>query len=403
MPGEKKKVSSGSGMGLLYNSEQNPFTQSDIAFGTSNNMFSKGSKRNYDFSGKSSANSFSSKYGSKFNNYSGPNPEKFSKSLETSVSTESLSASGASALGSFVANQSGPPTNDGGEIGENSADAAEDKTADPGKDAKSGMSASAATGAGVKVAGVAASMISGSMEEDAGIQSDNIDQEVNQGKMAGAGAVSGAAKGASMGMAFGPWGAAVGGVVGGAAGYFAGKKKGKEMEGERKRLVKNRNLGRMHEGQAKLSEESNLLAQAAQSRYAMAAKGGKFYIASRRFSLSGKEGKLKKLSSDRFASFRIGGKLNDTHNIIPNGISHDEENSWGTKGQPVVKCKKDSCSKVYEIESEELIITKETTDQLEKLSKKGEEKKLGKYMTEQLLGNTFSYTDSFKEINNEGI
>jgi len=392
-----------SGMGLLYKSKQkNPFTQDNIELATSSGMFDNSAMKKHDFSGKS----FTDKYKSDFDTSSATGPKEFNNSLSSTINkTFSLATAGASALGSSFAKKTG------GEGGvsdiktstEAGADSSTSDAGEDGKDGKGGGMGAAATGAAVQAAGVAANMIAGGMEEKAGIQADNLDKSVNQGKMGGAGALSGAAKGASMGMAFGPWGAAIGGVVGGAAGFFMGKKKGKEMEAERKRLVKKRNIGRMHEGQAKLANESNMLAQAAQSRYAMAEKGGKFYIATRTFTLSGKEGELKKLPRERFTSFRIGGKLNDTHNIIPNGVSHEEENSWGTKGQPVVKCKNNSCEKVYEIESEELIITKDTTDKLEELSKDGDIEGLGKYMTEQLLGNTFSYTDSFKEINNESI
>ena len=79
------------GSGLLYSGgiDQNKDFKKDMdaVYKSSNGQpFLSGKKRSYDFSGKSSANSFSSKYGSKFNNYSVPNPEEFSKSLETSVS-----------------------------------------------------------------------------------------------------------------------------------------------------------------------------------------------------------------------------------------------------------------------------------------------------------------------------
>ena len=366
-----------------------------------------GKKKRYNFSNPNAINNstYSNPFMGAQNSYSDFStgiltPNKFNESLQTSVNNTSLSTGGASELGGYMSNIYGKQTNTGGEIGKNTNTGKENATKKPG-----GKGASMATGAAVAAAGVGANMLSGSMEKDAGIQADNIDQEVNQGKMAGASAISGAASGASMGMAFGPWGAAVGGVVGGAAGYYTGSVKGKEMEAERKKLVKNRNLGRMHEGQAKLSNESSKLAQVAQSRYGSASAGGKFYVSEFKFSLSGTKENIKKTTNKVFDinSFKIGGKLNDSHNIIPNGISHEEENTWGTKGQPVVKCKKGSCTKVYEIESDELILTKETTNKIEELAKKDKKKELGDYMLKQILGNTYSYTESFKGINNESI
>ena len=50
-----------------------------------------------------------------------------------------------------------------------------------------------------------------------------------------------------------------------------------------------------------------------------------------------------------------GGPIKEYENIIPNGVLHEEENSLGDKGMPVVKCVSNVCTKKYEIEKEELI------------------------------------------------
>jgi len=379
-------------LGLLYKPQQSSYTQ--------------GMDNMYNATKKSPFMTFMSKYSKKnpfdtsfasTDKIATMSPMQFNNNLQQiNKDSFSMSSEGMSDLGKFTLNKSASEgeTNIESEVTKTTEDAVKSEKG-------GGFKASAGTNAIVGAAGMAAGMISGKMEKDAGIQADNIDQEVNQGKMAGAGALSGAASGAAMGAQFGPWGAVIGGVVGGAAGFFSGKSKAKKMENERQRLVKKRNIGRMHEKQAKLSEESNMLASAAQARYAK--KGTKFSMLYANFKLSHVEGPIKKREHKKVQAFKIGGKLNDSNNIIPNGVSHEEENVWGTKGQPVVKCKKDSCTKIYEIESDELIITKETTKMLEKLVKENDTKKLGKYMTEQILGNTYSYTNTYKNLNNEGI
>jgi len=98
--------------------------------------------------------------------------------------------------------------------------------------------------------------------------------------------------------------------------------------------------------------------------------------------------------------FRKGGQLADTVNIIPNGVLHEEENSLGDKGMPVVKCnaQKTSCEKKYEIEKEELITTLDVTKRIEELAKGGKVKELGSFLATQLIDNTHSYTEKFKEL-----
>jgi len=374
------------GIGLLYNTRKKKTTTTQLGttmnvggtVATTSNKFLSG---NNSFTYPHRADASSSMM----------SPDSFNSGIgETVNKPASLSSGGTSAMGNAFASG-----------GSNTAGAATDVAGkSAGKSAFAPMSG-AAQGASA-VAGAGVSMLTNDMEADAGIQEDNIDLAVDQNKMANAGGISGAAKGAQMGMQFGPWGALIGGVVGGAAGYFGGKKKGKEMEMERKRLVKNRNIGRMHEGQAKLADKSNALAQAAQMRYGYAKKGGKFYVSTFVFGLSSNDGPIIKIVREPLKAFKRGGKIDNTTNIIPNGVSHEEENVWGTKGQPVVKCKKESCEKVYEIESDELILTLKTTHKIEELVGKKDKKALGKLLMNELVNNTHSYSKNYNFVN-EGI
>jgi len=86
---------------------------------------------------------------------------------------------------------------------------------------------------------------------------------------------------------------------------------------------------------------------------------------------------------------------------VPNGVLHEEFNELGDKGMPVVTCDMDKqvCEKKYEIEKDELILTKSTTKTAEELSKGGKLKELGEFMTLQLLANTHSFTDKFSDLN----
>ena len=66
---------------------------------------------------------------------------------------------------------------------------------------------------------------------------------------------------------------------------------------------------------------------------------------------------------------------------------------------PVIKCGKSSCEKVYEIESNELILTLSTTKAIEKLAEDGEMEALGEFVAEQLLDNTHSFTKKYEYLN----
>ena len=121
------------------------------------------------------------------------------------------------------------------------------------------------------------------------------------------------------------------------------------------------------------------------STYEVARKGGVLYS------------KKKVLATPML---KKGGPIKEYENIIPNGVLHEEENSLGDKGMPVVKCVSNVCTKKYEIEKEELIFTLDTTKKVEQLAKSKNHKALGEYVKEQLLDNTHSFSDKFSELNN---
>ncbi|MCK5787463.1 MAG: hypothetical protein KAH32_00485 [Chlamydiia bacterium] len=265
------------------------------------------------------------------------------------------------------------------------------------------MSGGSSGGAGAAI-GAVGEIGAGLISKDAGIDYDNIDKEVDQDKMAMGAAVSGAAKGAQMGMAFGPWGAAIGGVVGGAAGYLGGKKAAKEAAELQHKLVVERDENKMDVSQGEEAERSNRAAANVSSKYSstgkaiVAREGTKFSMHLTGYSLPITEvTKVKRTKTKPFKTvfLRKGGKVDASTNIIPDGVSHEEENSMGTKGMPVVKCTKTYCSKVYEIESDELILTVKATKEIEKLAKNKDRKKLGEFMANQIMKNTHSYTDTF--------
>jgi hypothetical protein len=255
-------------------------------------------------------------------------------------------------------------------------------------------------GSAVSMGAGLAEVGAGLLTKDAGIDYEDLDKEVNQGKIAAGGAVSGAAKGAQMGMAFGPWGAAIGGVLGGVAGFFGGKKKAKEEEEQRHKLVVNRDIGIMDKHQSENAEESNRLAAEVSGKYSktgrsiVAKNGTKFMIYYGNYTLPNTKGPVTKISRT-LPVFKKGGKITNENNIIPNGVSHEEKNSMGTKGMPVVKCTTNSCSKIYEIESDELILTKKVTKQIENLAKANKLNELGEFFSSQILDNTHSYTEKF--------
>lgn len=246
----------------------------------------------------------------------------------------------------------------------------------------SGMSSQAA----VQMGASAVTMASSALTADAGIDYDNLDKSVDKGAMVGGAVASGAASGAAAGFAVGgPWGAAAGAVIGGISSGIGASKQAKEDEKRRKDLVQKRDMGAMRDKQVENANTFMGISQSANSKYG----------ADGRTRVLGEGGSFSVIS----VKFKLGGTMTEASNIIPNGVSHEEKNSMGTKGMPVVKCKKEVCQKVYEIESDEMIFTKRNTKKIEELAYGGKLEDLGTFVLNQILHNTYSYTDSYKRLN----
>lgn len=107
-------------------------------------------------------------------------------------------------------------------------------------------------------------------------------------------------------------------------------------------------------------------------------------------------------------SFQNGGSL--SLNIIPKGVLHKNKNNipkelgFGGKGIPVVYCNTDgNCEKTAEIESNELILTKDNSTQLDRLIAKHKNgvatlQDIGQFFKQQLMSNTHNNTKEFKHI-----
>ena len=206
---------------------------------------------------------------------------------------------------------------------------------------------------------------------------------------AGAGAASLAA-----GVAVPVVGAVVVGLGFAIASLFGRKKKKRAAARARRRQIASLNAQQMAERKAELQTGTNTSVNAPAptaygasqpSTYEVARKGGVLYS------------KKKVLATPML---KKGGPIKEYENIIPNGVLHEEENSLGDKGMPVVKCVSNVCTKKYEIEKEELIFTLDTTKKVEQLAKSKNHKALGEYVKEQLLDNTHSFSDKFSELNN---
>jgi len=242
------------------------------------------------------------------------------------------------------------------------------------------------------------------MKNKADIDYSNLDKEVNQKKYKSGQALSGAGTGFNVGSKFG-WSptsklilGGLGGIAGGIAGMFKGEDAAAAAEQRRQNMVADRNYGIMQNTQAERARQSSAASKQAHMRFGR--KGfkfdnpGKVLIAEASFN---KYKPVKKVTE--IPVFEKGGKITDDNNIIPNGVSHEEENAFGTKGMPVVKCKKDSCEKVYEIESDELILTKRVTSNIEKLAKDKDFEALGELLVEEITENTHSYSANYDFIN----
>jgi len=256
-----------------------------------------------------------------------------------------------------------------------------------GKDSKfgqwgtKGLSKGATIGIGIAgaVGGIAGDMI----EKSGSYDSNNIYGEISKGKMMGGAALKGGAAGAAAGAAGGtPFTVAAGAVVGTLSGVFQGKAKYEEALTQQRHDIFNFESANMKKRQNMLSKRSAALQGG--SGTVIGRNGGKFAVATYKFDVK---------------KYKTGGVLNGVTNIVPNGVSHEEKNKLGTKGMPVVKCGKSSCEKVYEIESDELIFSIKTTLKAEKLAEGNKLRDLGTFVKDQLLNNTHSYSDKFKDLN----
>ena len=210
----------------------------------------------------------------------------------------------------------------------------------------------------------------------------------------GAMSIAGLSASVTAGVAVPVIGAVVVGLGFAIASVFGRKKKKRAAARARRRQIASLNAQQMAERKAELQTGTDTSVNAPTptaygasqpSTYGVARKGGVLYS------------KKKVLATPML---KKGGPIKEYENIIPNGVLHEEENSLGDKGMPVVKCVSNVCTKKYEIEKEELIFTLDTTKKVEQLAKSKNHKALGEYVKEQLLDNTHSFSDKFSELNN---
>lgn len=268
-----------------------------------------------------------------------------------------------------------------------------------------GLSAGSKAG----IAGMAASGIA----EIAGTVADDGDADVYSDSEKAAEIGGAALKGAAAGAAFGPIGMAAGAVIGGATGLIASNKKNKELNNRLYSEERTEAGRRSGEEINNIQSRSNNLSLSSSLLYggdigganvSYARNGLKFSFSPVKLVSSEFEGKLKymPMKKPEVKMFKKGGKIKSTENIIPNGVLHEEDNSMGDKGMPVVKCsKKESCEKMYEIEKDEMILTLEATQQAEALADGGKLEQLGNFMAYQIVDNTHSFTEKYKYLNGE--
>ena len=291
------------------------------------------------------------------------------------------------------------------------------KPVDTGLDsAQSGKYAGAvAAGTGLVAGAIAADTYSGPEDPTKYTRKDqknDLKKSTSKGLTAGAslGATVGTAMGATTATAIGSSlgisaslaagvavpvvGAVVVGLGFAIASMFGRKKKKRAAARARERQIASLNAQQRAERKAELQTGADTSVNAPAptayeasqpSTYGVARKGGVLYS------------KKKVLATPML---KKGGPIKEYENIIPNGVLHEEENSLGDKGMPVVKCVSNVCTKKYEIEKEELIFTLDTTKKVEQLAKSKNHKALGDFVKEQLLDNTHSFSDKFSELNN---
>lgn len=227
------------------------------------------------------------------------------------------------------------------------------------------------------------------------------------------GTVSGTAlKGAAMGATMGSAVPGIGTAIGAAAGFVVGLVSGFVKSGKMKREaaavqkdmnIKNESIASAENRANNANRDATLVNSAPPTSIDQGGApvgynrlGGTFHYTLKKYS----ETQINSIPLSKTPIFKRGGKVKPTENIIPNGVLHEEENSLGDKGMPVVKCDSNKCEKKYEIEKEEMILTLETTKKIEALVKEKDVKKLGEFVKDQVLHNTHSFTDKFGDLNN---
>lgn len=263
--------------------------------------------------------------------------------------------------------------------------------------------ASNVTGIAGMAAGVAGDMLSGV---------DNGD-DTYDGNEKAADISSSALSGAAAGAQFGAWGMAAGAVIGTAKGFIDAEGKEADYRALRRDNAKGREQEGMSSAQSLLgTKTANITSSSALlygdklggNQIGYGREGLKFIVPKYTFTMPAVkdfDGKLKYLSLDAPTQiFKRGGKVKEYENVIPNGVLHEEDNELGDKGMPVIKCSlAGQCSKEYEIERDELILTLASTTKVEELVKEDDLAGLGEFVAEQLLDNTHSFTEKYDYLN----
>jgi len=107
--------------------------------------------------------------------------------------------------------------------------------------------------------------------------------------------------------------------------------------------------------------------------------------------------------------FRRGGHIVNKYkkNVILEGPSHDDENDTGHRGDKGLPIVKDG-GKIFEVESDELILNADVSKQLEKMTYEYLDIKevgilidMGTVFKKEISNNTYSYSDKYKELNHD--
>jgi hypothetical protein len=193
-------------------------------------------------------------------------------------------------------------------------------------------------------------------------------------------------------------GTAGGALVGAGIGTAVGAAKGKKLEAKYKTEAEKLDLETQKRNNAIAFENRKRIGLAGeQDRWNNILAGSRVATASKGMKLN-----IPQTSSALIPRFRRGGELDlEKENVILDGPSHDDYNTTGVKndkGIPVVK----GNVKIAEIESLELILNKNSSKELEELSKEykktGDKRilsKIGKMMKSEITENTYDYSKKF--------